>query len=128
MVGWVSGRVGGWFCKEIYPLRGPTCNRLARLKQSWVPSWARVWQYFGTLPLSSPKIPLIGSNPPITPYGSGPTCKNVFSTFHSPSWKYSQLKMAKIVKLSVQSHLYLQFPVSSLLNCLIKIPHILIGL
>ena len=32
--GWVAGWPGGRFCKEIYPLRDPTCNRLARLKQS----------------------------------------------------------------------------------------------
>ena len=31
---------------KIRPLRGPTCMlEPARSKQSWIPSWARVWQY-----------------------------------------------------------------------------------
>ena len=43
--GWVGGWVAGWFLTGIKPLRGPTCMlEPARSKQSWIPSWARVWQ------------------------------------------------------------------------------------
>ena len=46
--GWVraaAGAGGKKISRINQPLRGPTCKlEPARSKQSWIPSWARVWQ------------------------------------------------------------------------------------
>ena len=48
-----GGWLGGWFFTGIKPLRGPTCKlEPARSKQSWIPSWTRVWQYIRYLSVS----------------------------------------------------------------------------